>query len=59
MAEKFDQNKYIQKYIKENYSRISIACKPEIKEALAEKAKAAGLTLSQYLIKAGLKGLKE
>ena len=54
MAEKFDQNKYIQKYIKDNYARISIACKPEVKEELAAKAKAAGLTLSQYLIKKGL-----
>lgn len=53
-SEKFDQNKYIQKYIKENYARISIACKPEIKKTLTEKAKAAGLTLSQYLIKKGL-----
>lgn len=54
MAEKFDQNKYIQQYMKENYVRISIACRPEIKEELAAKAKAAGLTLSQYLIKKGL-----
>ena len=54
MAEKFDQSKYIQRYMKEHYSRIEIKCKPEIKEALTEKAKAAGLTLSQYLIKKGL-----
>jgi uncharacterized protein (DUF1778 family) len=56
MAEekKFNQSKYIQAYMKEHYSRIEIKCKPEIKEQLAAKAKAAGLTLSQYLIKKGL-----
>ena len=32
MAEKFDQSKYIQAYMKEHYSRIEIKCKPEIKE---------------------------
>lgn len=51
---KFDQNKYIQAYVKEHYARISIVCKPEEKERLVEKAKASGLTLSQYLIKKGL-----
>ena len=54
MAEKFDQSKYIQQYMKEHYSRIEIKCKPEIKEELMRKAKAEGLTLSQYLIKRGL-----
>lgn len=51
---KFNQNKYIQRYVKENYSRISIVCRPEVKEELKKKATAAGLTLSQYLIKKGL-----
>ena len=56
MAEtKFDQNKYIQAYMKEHYVRIEIKCRPEIKEELKRKAKAAGFTsLSQYLIKKGL-----
>ena len=55
MAEKFDQNKYIQQYMKEHYARIEVKCKPEIKAQLMEKAKAAGFTsLSQYLIKKGL-----
>lgn len=54
MSEKFDQSKYIQRYMKEHYSRIEIKCRPEIKKELAAKAKAAGLTLSQYLIKKGL-----
>ena len=49
---KFDQNKYIQNYVKENYSHVHFTCRPEVK--LAAKAKAAGLTLSQYLIKKGL-----
>lgn len=51
---KFDQNKYIQNYVKENYSHVHLTCKPEIKEELMRKAKAEGLTLSQYLIKRGL-----
>lgn len=51
---KFDQSKYIQAYMKEHYARIEIKCRPEIKQELAAKAKAAGLTLSQYLIKRGL-----
>ena len=51
---KFDQNKYIQNYVKENYSHVHFTCKPEIKEELMRKAKAEGLTLSQYLIKRGL-----
>ena len=51
---KFDQNKYIQNYVKENYSHVHFTCKPEIKEALMRKAKEEGLTLSQYLIKRGL-----
>lgn len=52
---KFDQNKYIQNYVKENYSHVHFTCKPEIKAQLMEKAKAAGFTsLSQYLIKKGL-----
>lgn len=52
---KFDQNKYIQQYMKEHYSRIEIKCRPEIKEELMRKAKAAGFaSLSQYLIKKGL-----
>ena len=56
MAEekKFNQNKYIQNYIKENYSHVHFTCRPEIKEELMRKAKAEGLTLSQYLIKRGL-----
>ena len=56
MAEekKFNQSKYIQAYMKEHYSRIEIKCQPGVKEELAAKAKAAGLTLSQYLIKKGL-----
>jgi uncharacterized protein (DUF1778 family) len=53
-AEKFDQSKYIQAYMKEHYARIEIKCRPEIKQELAAKAKAAGLTLSQYLIQRGL-----
>ena len=51
---KFDQNKYIQNYVKENYSHVHFTCRPEIKEELMRKAKAEGLTLSQYLIKRGL-----
>ena len=51
---KFDQSKYVQAYNKEKYARIEVKCKPEVKQALTEKAKAAGLTLSQYLIKKGL-----
>ena len=51
---KFDQNKYIQNYIKENYSHVHFTCRPEIKEELMRKAKTEGLTLSQYLIKRGL-----
>lgn len=51
---KFDQNKYIQNYVKENYSHVHFTCKPEVKEELMRKAKAEGLTLSQYLIKRGL-----
>ena len=54
MAEKFDQSKYIQAYMKEHYARIEIKCRPEIKDELMRKAKAEGLTLSQYLIKRGL-----
>lgn len=51
---KFDQNKYIQNYVKENYSHVHFTCKPDVKEELIRKAKAEGLTLSQYLIKRGL-----
>ena len=51
---KFDQSKYIQNYVKENYSHVHFTCRPEIKEELMRKAKAEGLTLSQYLIKRGL-----
>lgn len=51
---KFDQNKYIQNYVKKNYSHVHFTCRPEIKEELMRKAKAEGLTLSQYLIKRGL-----
>lgn len=51
---KFDQNKYIQNYVKENYSHVHFTCKPDVKEELMRKAKAEGLTLSQYLIKRGL-----
>jgi hypothetical protein len=51
---KFDQNKYIQNYVKENYSHVHFTCRPEIKEELMRKAKTEGLTLSQYLIKKGL-----
>lgn len=55
MAEKFDQSKYIQQYMKEHYARVEFKCKPEIKEELMRRAKAAGFTsLSQYLIKKGL-----
>ena len=56
MAEekKFNQSKYIQAYMKEHYARIEIKCRPEVKQELAAKAKDAGLTLSQYLIKKGL-----
>ena len=51
---KFNQSKYVQAYNKEKYARIEVKCKPDVKQALTEKAKAAGLTLSQYLIKKGL-----
>jgi len=51
---KFDQSKYIQNYVKENYSHVHFTCKPDVKEELMRKAKAEGLTLSQYLIKRGL-----
>ena len=52
---KFDQSKYVQAYNKEKYARIEVKCKPEIKEELMRKAKAAGFSsLSQYLIKKGL-----
>ena len=55
MAEKFDQSKYIQAYMKEHYVRIEVKCRPEIKEELKRKAKTAGFaSLSQYLIKKGL-----
>lgn len=51
---KFNQNKYIQNYVKENYSHVHFTCKPDVKEELMRKAKAENLTLSQYLIKKGL-----
>ena len=52
---KFDQSKYIQQYMKEHYVRVEFKCKPEIKEELMRKAKAAGFTsLSQYKKKKGL-----
>lgn len=54
MAEKFNQTKYITNYIKEHYSRIEVRCKPEEKEKLTEKAQAAGLSVSKYLLKKGL-----
>lgn len=52
--EKFDQNKYIQKYHKEHYERIEFRCKPEEKKELVRRAEEAGLPLSRYLIKKGL-----
>ena len=54
MKEKFDQNKYIQKYHKEHYERIEFRCKPEEKKELVRRAEKAGLPLSRYLIKKGL-----
>lgn len=51
---KFNQTKYITNYIKEHYSRIEVRCKPEEKEKLTEKAQAAGLSVSKYLLKKGL-----
>lgn len=51
---KFDQNKYIQKYVKDHYVHIHLTCKPEIKIILVNKAKEAGMSLAQYLIKKGL-----
>ena len=51
MSEKFDQKKYIQQYNKEHYARIEIKCKPEVKRELVARAKAADLTLSQYMLK--------
>ena len=47
---KFDQSRYIADWKKENYSRIVIDCRKEVKEQLKEKAKAAGMSLSEYLI---------
>ena len=51
---KFDQNKYIQKYVKDHYVHIHLTCKPEVKKILVNKAKEAGMSLAQYLIKKGL-----
>ena len=50
MGEKFDQNAYIQKYNKQNYSRVCLQVPPKVKEEWQLKAKAEGMSLTAWLI---------
>lgn len=51
MEEKFDQQKYINGYVKNNYDSISLRFAKGTKAKWQERAKNQGLSLTQYLVK--------
>lgn len=44
-----NNNKYIDRYKKEHYGRVTIWLPKEVKERWQAKAKAAGVTLTEYI----------
>ena len=49
MSNKFDQNKYIQQYHKEHYSRFLVDLPKEVKQELDDLLKKNGITKAQFL----------
>lgn len=49
--EKFDQIKYIQKYNKQNYKRIALEVKPELKEQFQKTVAQNNDTMNNVLTK--------
>ena len=49
--EKFNQTKYIAEYNKKNYDRIELKVPKGLKAIWQEKAKSAGMSLTEYIVK--------
>lgn len=51
MSEKFNQSEYIQAYNKQNYDRIELKIPKGKKAIWQEKARQAGMSLTEYITK--------
>lgn len=51
-----DRTQYLRDYHDTNYTRIILDVRPDVKEELKEKAAAAGMSLTAYLVDAGMRG---
>lgn len=49
MAEKFDQIRYQNNYIREKYDRINLTVPAGGKAEIAKKAKAVGMSVNEYI----------
>ena len=53
-TKKFDQNKYIQAYMKEKYKNMQLRCKPEIFDKITDYCKNMDISRADFLIKSAL-----
>jgi predicted HicB family RNase H-like nuclease len=52
MGEKFDPVKYVNDYTRQNYDRFSLTAPKGRKAEIKEAAKAAGMSLNEYILTA-------
>ena len=58
MAERFDQIKYNNDYNRQNYDRIGLMAPKGRKDEIKEAAKAAGMSLNEYILTAVAEKMK-
>ncbi len=58
MSEKFDQVKYVNDYTRQNYDRFSLTAPKGRKDEIKEAAKAAGMSLNEYILTAVAEKMK-
>ena len=53
-TKKFDQNAYIQAYMKEKYKNMQLRCKPEIFDKITTYCKEMDISRTEFLVKSAL-----
>ena len=52
MSEKFDQVSYVNEFVRQNYDRFSLTAPKGRKDEIKAAAKAAGMSLNEYILTA-------
>lgn len=53
-TKKFDQNAYIQAYMKEKYKNMQLRCRPEIFDKITTYCKDMDISRTEFLVKSAL-----